>query len=540
MSSGSVRKYAIFCFLFVISFVCLSAKAEVSDYLGRKEIMLIIGETKPLSVNNPKQVKIGNPKLLDVVGASRNELLLSGLSEGETLLTIADSFGQHIYNVSIFEEDLEKLKERIDALLESAGFDRLTTKIGDKERKIFIMGKFPNSKKDFFESKIDSIKDKIINLVEYYEDTPSVEIDVEVLEIEKAALDTLGLSWDKSISYTGDWSETIPEILNPAQTVNILTGWSTGNYNVTLNFLKQRNQARTLSRPKIVCLSGKEAKLLVGGERPIITGSTSTTTASGTATDYNVELKEYGITLTIKPIVRENEEIQVALQTEISEIDTSQSLTIGGSTTPGFTMRTAETELTVMNGQTVFLAGLIKSKHEDERDAIKGLSSIPFLGAIFRNRDSAKRDTEIVITLTPTIIRNKAIQNISSATPAQNYSLSKYSVRSDTIKTQVIKEEDPTVDYSNLIQNIINSNIAYPQELSSANIEGSVKLSIHLLASGELSGVVIMKSSGHQLLDEAAEYAVRQLSPFPAFPSEVKLKELWIDMPIVYRSKNRT
>ena len=96
-----------------------------------------------------------------------------------------------------------------------------------------------------------------------------------------------------------------------------------------------------------------------------------------------------------------------------------------------------------------------------------------------------------------------------------------------------VQKDDPVVNYSGLIQNIINSNIHYPQELRSQNIAGSVKLSLHLQSSGKLLGVVVMQSSGNQLLDEAAENTVKKLSPFPSFPSEVKLKELWIDIPIV-------
>ena len=255
---------------FISFFIFFSASArELDNYLNRKEIIVIIGETKPLSVSNPRQVKIGNPDVLDVVGAGQKELLLSGKSEGETTLIVADDFGQYSYNVKIYKEDLEKVKERVDFLLEAAGFKDITTRIGDKERKIFLLGRLPISKKDFFESKLDSVRDKIINLVEYEEDTPSIEVDVEVLEIEKKALDNLGLTWNKFIQFAEPSSAAgtdfpVGDLLDPTQFFKIMKDWRTGTFSAKLNFLKEKKKLRILSRPKSICLSGKEAKLLIG------------------------------------------------------------------------------------------------------------------------------------------------------------------------------------------------------------------------------------------------------------------------------------
>jgi len=521
-------------FIACLFFVCAFAQADILDYFqSSKEIQLVIGETKPLRVNNPRQVKIGNPKLLDVVGAARDELLLSGLKEGETILTIVDDFGQQSYAVKIYIEDLDKVKERVDVLLETAGFGQLTTKIGDKERKVFVIGEIPASKKDHFEDRIDSVKDKIINLVEYQVDIPSVQIDVEVLELSKTAMDDLGFSWDdKSTDVTVRPTDFVK---SPSKAYQIIKyPFELKTWEVTLNFLKQRNEARTLSRPKIVCLSGKEAELVVGGARPYITSSTTSTTDAGVVTTYAYEQKDYGLTLSIKPTVKDNDEVQVSLTTAITEIDESVSITIAGNTVPGSTETSTQTELTVVSGQTVFLAGLMKSKMTDVRDGIAGLSSIPFLGALFRNKDYDKIDTEIVITLTPTIIRNQPNANsVQKATPQPVREI-------DVTKTQSSQIDDPAVNYSSLVQNIIYSNINYPQELRDENVEGTVKLSLNLAADGRLLGVIVMQSSGSQFLDEAAASSVRKLSPYPAFPVEVKLKELWIDVPIVYQAKNHT
>ncbi|MDD5618627.1 MAG: TonB family protein, partial [Candidatus Omnitrophica bacterium] len=462
--------------------------------------------------------------------------------EGETTLTVVDDFGKRNYAVKIYKEDLEKLKERVDILLDAAGFDTLQTRIGDKERKIFIIGSLPASKQSVFESRMASVKDKIVNLVEMRDDVPSIEVDVEVMEIEKTALDNLGLQWNKTIAFSE--GSTVPDkfqfdnLLNPTKTLKILSDWRTGAFTATLNFLKSNNKARTLSRPKIVCLSGKEASLLVGGERPIIKSSTTTTsTTGGSTTDYEIELKEYGIKLSIKPTVKENNEIQIELKTDITEIDDTEALQLTSIvSTPGLKKRSAQTELTVIDGQTVFLAGLIKSKREDDRDSVAGFGSIPIIGALFRHKDLSQTDTEVVITLTPTILGNKkSLQSVSAKTSkadAKNIEANVY-----TEPKIVYSEEDPAVKYSRLIQNIINSNISYPKELKDKSYEGTVKISLHLLPTGELLGAVTIQSSGSQVLDEAAEKAVKKLAPFPGFPPQLQLKELWLDIPIVYGSQ---
>ena len=518
--------------------------AEIGDrWAETGSLVIIIGETKSLSVKDPTQVKIGNPQLLDVVGAGQTELLLSGLKEGETILTITDAYGERQYGVQVFAEDLEKVKERVEVLLGAAGYDTVKTSIGYKERKVFLTGELPQSEKENFETKIEPVREKVVNLVSYQEPL-SVEIDVEVLEIGKTDLDNLGITWTQSVELTRNNRATgIDGFLDPMHFMNILDdGKATTSLTATLNILKQNNKARTLSRPKLVCLSGKEAKLHVGGERPILTSASTSSEGATTTVSASIEMKEYGIILLIKPTIKDDNEIVLGLSTEITEVDTSNALSITGvGETPGFTKRLAETELTIMDGQTIFLAGLIKSLRNDNRDAVPGFEKIPFLGALFRNRDVQQRDTEVVITLTPTILRKQQVRSLPAVGSSRNAAGAVSSSGTATQRRpETFSEKDKVIQsYSQLVQNIIHSNISYPAEFREKNIRGTVKLSLHLQSSGRLLGVVIMHSSGNAALDELAELTVKKLSPFPSFPSELKLDELWIDMPIVYNLGDR-
>jgi len=546
-----------FWFIFCLVFLCQPiANSDILDDLySTKTIEVLLGEAQPLKVNNPKQVKIGNPELLDVVGASRYELLMSGLKEGQTKLTVVDALGTHEYMVRVVKEDLEAIKERVAILLEAGGFTDLMLAMGEYERKIFVLGEIivelPKGKDDLdpLEKALEPVRDYVIDLVKRKEDiVPSVEIDVEVYEIKKTALDTLGVNWTTAAaegtltfvepSSSKPLGDLVGDMVVPTQYYKLLKSWGRSDaLSAQLDFLETKNELRTLARPKLVVQSGKEASFLVGGEKPIIIKSTTTSGGGSSTTNYDIEYKEFGVKLNIKPEVKDDDIIQITLETEISEVDEDLRLILGTDvSTPGMKKSTAQTELTVLDKEIVLLAGLIKTETSEQKSKIKGLGSIPFIGALFRSKTTDESDREIVISLKSTIIWPHGEKDADKANRLALES-ERERRKEEALLTQEfqIKREDPLYEYSHLVQTLINSNVRYPQELRRQKVDGTVKLSLHLLASGKLLGAIVMKSSGHELLDIAAEQTVKDLSPFPAFPATVKLQELWVDVPIVYR-----
>jgi len=539
-----MRKYIFFIIILAAIFCpflpCYS-EDDVDRLDSSQKLEVLLGETKTLKVNNPKQVKIGNPALLDVVGASKTELLLNGLKEGQTMLTIVDRFGERKYTVQIVKEDLNRLQERIRILLDAAGFSNLGVRKGEYEGKIFILGEISTEQTDAFNKLLEPIKDSVIDMVKKREELlPSVEIDVAVYEVKKTVLDTLGFQWTTgSLTFTEPSSskpvgKLAGELVVPTQYYKLLKSWGRSE-SLSMNFdiLESRNELRTLARPKLVVQSGKEASFLVGGEKPIIVKSTTTAGSGSSTTNYDIEYKEFGVKLNFKPIVKEKDIIQISLETEISEVDNELSLALGDNiSTPGMKKSTTKTELTALDGQTVLLAGLIKTEDTIGHRRVKGLASLPIIGALFRSKSIDKSDREIVISLKPTIIWPLGKKEDAQAT---ELSKGQQVATSLLAKEAVIEPQDPLYEYSRLVQSIINSRIQYSPELRRQKIEGTVKLSLHLLSSGKLLGAIVMKSSGSELLDQLAEMTVKELSPYPAFPSEIKLKELWIDIPIIYK-----
>ncbi len=493
------------------------------DYNAPTQLDIVVGETKVINISKPQRIAIGDPDIADVASASNSELLLSAKKPGETNLQIWDEYGKREIQIRVFEENLGKLKERLEDLFKIAGLHGVSFRIGDHERKVFVLGEVPKRKQEVVEQLLKNFNEKVINLVAFPEDSPVVEIDVQILEINKTAVDKLGINWTTAFTFNEDLSSE-PHTLN-RQIGNIIKAVGQSQFTrtalvATLNILEQDNLLRTLARPKLVALSGKEASFLVGGEVPILS---SVSVASGSTTT-SVEYVEYGIKLKIRPEVKETGEVICQLEVEIKSVDTNTQLTVNtgssiSTSTPGFKTRNATTELLLKNNQTAFLAGLIDNLETNNLARVPGLGNIPILGALFRSKDFQVGATELVISITPRII--------------------KYGDLRQEIQDRAVLgngfDEDPAASYARSIQEIILGNVAYPLEAQRANLTGSVVLSLHLLSSGQLVGVVVSESSGHKLLDNSAIFTVKRLSPYPAFPKGLLLKEIWVEVPITYQ-----
>ena len=528
-----MRKSLLRCALFLalcLPLVLFSSRVAspeffFDDYDIARMMDVVVGESKVIPVANPRRVAIGDPEVADVVGAGSTELLISARSAGETNLQIWDDFGQREIIVRVFDEDLGKLRQRLEDLFDTAGLHGLTFQVGDKERKIFVLGSLPVRREEVTMQLLGSFEDRIINLVTFDDDSPLVQIDVQVLEINKTAMDRLGVNWSSSFTFNEVPTPTDHTLIRHMSDMVKAVGQSqfdrTG-LTAVLHALESDNLARVLARPKLVAVSGAEASFLVGGEIPILS---DVSVASGTTTT-SVEYIEYGIKLSIRPEVRENGEIFCELDISIRTIDTSTALTVQtgvsiSTATPGFKTRQVTTELFLEDNRTLFMAGLIENHEANNLQRVPALANIPIFGALFRSKDFTLGATELLISLTPRVVSYGDMQSDIALAAAGSRGLP--------------DDEGPADGYMRLVQEMILKSVAYPMEARRANLSGAVVLSLHLRSSGQLVEVVVDESSGHQLLDKAAVFTVKRLAPYPAFPKNLTLKEIWIEIPINYQ-----
>jgi general secretion pathway protein D len=190
-----------------------------------------------------------------------------------------------------------------------------------------------------------------------------------------------------------------------------------GKVMAAINAAATDNRLKIVSSPNLIASNNKEAKLQVGSSQPILTstysyGSASSTTIAGTGTtapstgviEGSIEYKDIGIILTITPRISDGGLITLELQIEKSDVN-AKALPLGNlSNVPVFTKKTAKTLVSVLEGQTIVIGGLIEDSKNVTKSGIPLLSKIPLVGALFGYQTYEKTKTELILLMTPHII----------------------------------------------------------------------------------------------------------------------------------------
>jgi general secretion pathway protein D len=241
-----------------------------------------------------------------------------------------------------------------------------------------------------------------------------VVIDVELLQINTNKIRDLGMSLSQNFIVQ---SLEVPTDESTSGTIRVsdLEFINQGNWfvsipNITYNFVKSSSDAELLASPQIRISDGETATLHIGDRVPIpVTSFNSSQTIGGNIVPItSFQYQDIGIRLDLEPRIHHNKEISLKLQVEVSDLSGFVTGS-AGQQQPIIATRTIESTIRLMNGETNFLAGLIRSGDNRSEDGIPGLSDIPILGRLFSKKRSDRTRTDLVLTLTPHIIRTPDI-----------------------------------------------------------------------------------------------------------------------------------
>jgi pilus assembly protein CpaC len=186
------------------------------------------------------------------------------------------------------------------------------------------------------------------------------------------------------------------KVIGSSSFATILAQFTVGSVDVdvAIRALEDKGVTRRLAEPNLVALSGQQATFLAGGEIPyaVDQGDSRTTT----------EFKKYGVQLTFTPTVLRDDVVNLKLVPEFSQPDFSNT---GKDGQPGLLTRRAETMVELRDGQTFVIAGLLDGFNQRDIDQIPGIGKVPVLGALFRSSGYRKRETELIIVVTPRIVK---------------------------------------------------------------------------------------------------------------------------------------
>jgi len=184
-----------------------------------------------------------------------------------------------------------------------------------------------------------------------------------------------------------------------------------------LRAMESAGVVRTLAEPNLTAISGESATFISGGEFPIPTGVTCQTTTAGAIGNcvQTVSYKKFGISLNFTPVVLTEGRISLRVMTEVSEVSSENSLTggTGGTTIPSIKTRRAETTLEIPSGGSMAMAGLIQEQTKQAVNGMPGIDSLPILGQLFRSQDYVSNQTELMVLVTPYVVRAVAQKELS-------------------------------------------------------------------------------------------------------------------------------
>ena len=259
------------------------------------------------------------------------------------------------------------------------------------ERKILILGKKEGMTSLLLFDAKGKEESLLLQVNKHVIYRPMIQMSVQVLETSITSLGTLGIEWVDKISFA---EESIPGLFK------VGTFRRLDKITATLNMMIQEGKAQILAKPNLVALSGESASFLVGGEVPIPVPQ------EGGA--IGIEWKEYGVTLEILPVGEEKRNIIDAyIAAKVSDLDWDNAVTIAGVTVPAISTRRAGTKVQVEAGDTIVIAGLVKTDKEKTAKKVPLLGDIPILGYLFKSTTFSKKRTDITIFITPTFVKKE-------------------------------------------------------------------------------------------------------------------------------------
>jgi pilus assembly protein CpaC len=354
---------------------------------------------------------------------SAQRAYIIGAAVGQTNIVFFDSAGQQIaaYDIAV-KRDLNGVRAALKQTLPNA--DIQIEGIGDG---VMLSGSAANpieaQQAGDLAARLVGGADKVVNSIAV-RGRDQVMLKVTLAEVQRSIIKQMGIDLSANLNYgtaVVKFNNANPFTANNAPLVagNAVTTsfGSTPSVQATLRAMESAGVVRTLAEPNLTAISGESATFISGGEFPIPTGVTCQTTTSGAIGQcvQTVTFKKFGISLNFTPVVMTEGRISLRVMTEVSEVSTENALTggVNGTTIPSIKTRRAETTLEIPSGGAMAMAGLIQDQTKQAINGMPGLMQLPILGSLFRSRDYVNNQTELMVLVTPLIVRAVAQKDLS-------------------------------------------------------------------------------------------------------------------------------
>lgn len=345
--------------------------------LGQLPSVLEVAQGAQQALDSPVsiiRIAVGDPAVADVLANGSNAFLLTGVAPGTTSLMVWTACSK-----------------------------------APRQSMVFVKGKAATG---YTSASLPPSADPTL---------PSqVQTDIRFVEVnrtkmQEASTQIFGMGKDFLFGSPGSFISSAENIITGGPVANgkyFNIGFGGGRVKAMINALEGSGFAYTLARPSLVALSGQSATFLAGGEVPIPVPSSGSDNVS-------IEYKEFGIRLTLTPTVVGRDRIMLKVAPEVSELDYTNAVNIAGTLVPGLNVRRTDTSISLADGESFVISGLISSRNSAQVNKFPGLGDIPILGAFFRDSNTSSEEKELLMIVTPHLVQPLAVNAQLPAMPGE-------------------------------------------------------------------------------------------------------------------------
>ncbi len=415
------------------SFSQVEAKGTLIRAHGNSDVKVVKGKPKTIrSALSFEEIVVGNPEIADVQPLTDRSFYLLGSKLGTTRVALFDKDRNLVGSIDVeVTLDTKQLRKAI-----RTNVPKSNIKVSTANGRILLSGTAKDSVSASRAGKIASQYSQgqdVINSVAI-SSSQQVQLQVRFIEASRDARRKLGVKVGRLAKSSGanNWGLSSKSGINIGEIISSFVGKGLA-VDVLIDAMEKRGLVRTLAEPTLVTRSGEKASFLAGGEIPIPVAA-----ADGV---ISIEFKEFGIGLKFTPTVLDDGLISMVIEPEVSQVDPSLAYDIGTIRIPGFSVRRAKTSVDLRSGQSFVIAGLLQTKNTIENNKLPGLGNLPILGALFSSKEYRKRETDLIIVVTPNLVR-PIVPGNRIATPLDNTlppSMSEFAIlNSDEINTATL------------------------------------------------------------------------------------------------------
>jgi pilus assembly protein CpaC len=393
---------------------------------------LSLGIGKSIVIDLPRDIKdvlVADPKIANAVVRSAQRAYIIGAAIGQTNIIFFDSAGQQIaaYDIAV-KRDLNGIRAAMRQILPNADIQIEGVNDG-----VMLSGSVSSPIEvqqagDLAARLVGSVE-KVVNSIAI-RGRDQVMLKVTVAEVARTIIKQLGIDLSANLNYgtaVVNFSNANPfnalgrnlvagNALTSGFGNTTINGLQVPSVQATIRAMESAGVVRTLAEPNLTAISGESATFIAGGEFPVPAGYSCDPVTHVCTTQ--ISFKKFGISLNFTPVVMSEGRISLRVMTEVSELSNENSITItqavGNSlTVPSIKTRRAETTLEIPSGGSMAMAGLIQEQTKQAIAGLPGLAQLPVLGSLFRSRDYVNSQTELMVLVTPYVVRAVAQKDLS-------------------------------------------------------------------------------------------------------------------------------